>query len=138
MKKVVSFLLKISPVLLIIGIFAYNLFTFGVIENPGKSVYDRHCADCHGKDGEGVRLLIPPLKNADVALQQFDSIPCWIMNGMNGPLTVNGKQYDQPMYPIVLNDIETANVINYIAKEFLNTEKRVKSAQIKDLLKDCM
>ncbi len=137
MKKYAILLLKISPILMVLGFIASNLFTFGVIDHPGKAVYELHCADCHSKDGRGVRQLIPPLVNADVAIAKFDSIPCWIKNGMNGALMVNGVLYNQPMYPIKLNEVEVANVMNYIAKEFLKTEKQIKSETVKQITNSC-
>ncbi len=137
LKKIASLFIKLTPVAVVVGLIAYNLLTFGVIEHPGKTVYISHCADCHGNSGEGVRQLIPPLLNADIAIEKFDSIPCWIKNGMNGELIVNGVTYNQPMYPIKLNDVQTANVMSYIAKEFLKTDKQIKSEQVRELQKQC-
>ncbi len=136
-KKYAILLFKISPILIVVGFIASNLFTFGIIDHPGKAVYELHCADCHGKDGKGVRQLIPPLVNADIAIEKFDSIPCWIQNGMNGDLMVNGVLYNQPMYPIKLNEVEVANVMNFIAEEFLKTDKKIKSETVKKLTKSC-
>lgn len=129
--------LKFSPLILLIGLFVYSFFNYGVLDHPGKLVYEEKCADCHGKKGEGIKQLIPPLLNADFAIANFDSIPCWIKNGMNQKIIVNEKEYEQIMYPIKLNEVETANVVNYIATEFLKVEKNISSTKALELLKNC-
>ncbi|MBX2902912.1 MAG: cytochrome c [Chitinophagales bacterium] len=129
--------LKFSPLIFLAGAFAYSFFNYGVLDNPGKLLYKKHCADCHGIAGEGIKQLIPPLKNADMAMEHFDSIACWIRNGMNGAIVVNGKEYDQMMYPIKLNEVETANILNYMAKEFFNSTRHVSAAEMATQLKQC-
>lgn len=130
---------SIAPfaIVLLAAIFLYNVITHGYIQHPGKTSYERECAQCHGDNGEGIKSLIPPLANADYARQYFDSIPCWIKGGLNHPIFVNGKHYDQPMYPISMDEVQTANVINYIAKEFLKNNKEVNSAWVKEKWKNC-
>jgi mono/diheme cytochrome c family protein len=114
-----------------------NVLTHGKIQHPGKSSYQSKCADCHGDKGEGIRALVPPLAKSDFAQQYFDSIPCWLKNGMNHPITVNGVQYDQPMYPLEMDEIQIANVMNYISKEMLESDKEINSLMVKKKLKRC-
>lgn len=139
MEKRSSIIRYLAPfaILLIVGVFIYNIMTHGRIEHPGKTSYARSCAQCHGDAGEGIRSLIPPLENADFAKQNFDSIPCWLKHGINYPITVNGTVYDQAMYPVAMSDVETANVINYIASEFLKTDRTVNSAWVKEQWSKC-
>lgn len=121
----------------LIGIFVWNVATHGTIEHPGKSTYQAKCAQCHGDKGEGIKTLTPPLLNADLPVQQFDSLPCWIKFGLNHPIVVNGIEYDQPMYPSDVNEIQTANVINYITAEFLKYDTTVNSIWVKEKWKNC-
>jgi mono/diheme cytochrome c family protein len=137
MKSKLHLLLKFSPLFFLIGAFVYSFINYGVLDNPGKLLYEKNCADCHGKAGEGIKQLIPPLLNADLAIAKFDSIPCWIRNGMSHKILVNGREYEQLMYPIKLNEVETANIMNYIASEFLKSEKRISSSKASELLKNC-
>lgn len=137
MKSKLIVLLKFLPLLFLIGLFVFNLFNYGVLDDPGKVLYKHYCADCHGENGEGIKQLIPPLKNSDMALTHFDSIACWIKNGMSHQITVNGKVYEQTMYPIKINAVETANVINYISKEFLQSDKLTTSAKVTEQFKKC-
>ncbi len=133
-------LIKLIPTLFIVSIaavFIYNLVSHGRIEHPGKSVYKNQCAQCHGDDGEGIKVLVPPMADADFLKNNFDSIPCWLKNGLNHPIVVNGKTYDQPMYPPGVDEIQIANVMNYMSREFLHSEMQVNSIWVKDRLKVC-
>ena len=124
-------------ILVIVLIFIYNVITHGNIQHPGKTTYQNKCAGCHGDKAEGIRELIPPLNDSQFALQHFDSIPCWLKNGLNHPITVNGIKYDQPMYGVEMDEIQIANVMNYMSKELLNSEKEINSIEVKEKLKMC-
>lgn len=133
-------LLKYLAPFSIIGIavvFVWNVLTHGKSTHPGKILYSQHCAQCHGDKGEGIKALTPPLLKADFAIQHFDSIPCWIKLGINRPITVNGVAYDQPMYPINIDEIQVANIINYINEEFLDIDTAVNSIWVKQQWNNC-
>lgn len=101
----------------------------------GEKVYKKHCENCHGKNGEGLQLLIPPLTDTDWL--SSDSLVCIIKNGMDGAIEVNGKLYSgrMPSNPAIEND-EIADVISYIRMEFgnLNQRESIKSVDDKYLL----
>lgn len=124
-------------IVLIVAIFIANVYTHGRIQHPGKSTYQNKCAQCHGDNGEGIKALTPPVMQSDFAKANFDSIPCWIKNGMNHPITVNGVVYDQPMYGLEMDEIQIANVMNYMADEMLQNNRQVHSWQVKEILKNC-
>ena len=100
--------------------FLYMTFFHSSHEHPGRIVYYSQCASCHGKQGQGVALLVPPLKNADYLQKYFLDVPCMILNGMDDTILVNGKSYYQPMYPISLNEVEMANLMNFMRDSFLS------------------
>ncbi len=135
-KKVIQYLAPFAIVGIVI-VFVLNFITHGSIQHPGKSTYQSRCAQCHGDHGEGIRTLTPPLIHADLPVQQFDSLACWIKYGMNHPIKVNGVDYDQPMYPNDIDEIQTANVINYMCKEFLEHDTSVNSIWVKEKWKTC-
>ena len=118
-------------------IFVVNVLTHGKIQHPGKTTYEVRCAQCHGENGEGIRELIPPLLNSDFAINNFDSIPCWLKKGITHAIIVNGKNYEQPMYGLDMGEVEIANVINYINKEMLNNDAEINANEVKDRLKNC-
>ena len=135
-KRFIKYLAPLTIVVIIV-IFVLNVLTHGSIQHPGKSSYQSKCAGCHGDKGEGVKVLIPPLKDADFALAHFDSIPCWLRNGLNHPITINGVEYDQPMYGLEMDEIQIANVMNYISSEFLSSDRQVSAHRVKQQLRNC-
>lgn len=123
--------------IMLLTLFIYNFLEHGRIKHPGLAVYQVHCSSCHGDAGEGVRTLVPPLTDRDFIIRHMDSLPCWIKYGMNHPITVHGKLYDQPMYPLPLDDIQTANVINFLNKEYFKIDREVSSAWVRQKWEGC-
>ncbi len=120
-----------------IGVFLYMSYFNAAYDHPGRYVYKARCASCHGDNGEGIESLDPPLADADMAKQNFDSLPCWIFHGMNSPITVNGKKYDQTMYPIEISEVEMANLMNYLAQELVHVNKHYKADSLLIVMKRC-
>ncbi len=111
-------------------------------KNPygkGMNSYNKHCADCHGIDGVGLAALIPPLKNSDYLREQQDKIACIIRNGLDTSITVNQKVFDfQKMPPNdKLDEIEIANIINFINNAWGNKREFIEPQVIIDQLKEC-
>ncbi len=136
-KRILQFIAPFAVVIIIV-IAVWNVLTHGQIEHAGKSVYKNRCASCHGENGEGTKALIPPIDNADYAAKNFDSIPCWLTNGLYHPVVVNGKSYDQYMFPPAgMDDVQIANVMNYMAKEYFHIDREVNSQWVREQLKHC-
>lgn len=125
------------PVIIIIILFIYDIWSHGQIVHPGKAEYAASCAQCHGDNGEGIKSLVPPLNNSDFATRNLDSLPCWLKSGMNHPILVNDTIFDQPMYPNALTEVQTANVINFMNAEFFKSDKEVSSRWVLDHWKQC-
>ncbi|MBL0310683.1 MAG: cytochrome c [Bacteroidetes bacterium] len=121
----------------LVGLFIWNLLEHGIVKHPGQAVFQERCAQCHGDQGEGIKTLVPPLDDREFARHHFDSIPCWLKNGLNHPIIIHGKVYDQPMYPSKLDDIQTANVINYLNNEYFKLDKEVNSAWVRKQWEGC-
>ena len=118
--------LVVVPVLCV-GVFLYMTYFNAAYDHPGKYVYKARCASCHGDNGEGIQSLVPPLMDADMAKNNIDSIPGWLIKGMNTPITVNGKPYDQTMYPLTLSEVEMANLLNYMAADMIHVNKHYRA-----------
>jgi mono/diheme cytochrome c family protein len=120
-----------------IGVFLYMSYINAAYDHPGKYVYKSRCASCHGDNGEGTEALVPPLADADMARQNLDSLPCWLFHGMNSPITVNGKPYNQTMYPIYLSEVEMANLLNYMALDLVHADKHYMADSVIIAMKKC-
>ncbi|GGF41729.1 c-type cytochrome [Echinicola rosea] len=102
----------------------------------GQLLYAKYCANCHQKEGNGLGKLIPPLINADFMLNDTGRTIRLIKHGIQGEITVNGINYNQPMpgNPQLTN-LEIAEIATYIYTVFGNQEKRVEVSQVKKYLK---
>lgn len=79
----------------------------------GFTLYQAHCANCHQRDGKGLENLYPAL--SPEYLMDKSKVICWIKNGLNQSITVNGKVYNRamPANP-VLKDLEIAEIVTYV------------------------
>lgn len=131
-------LLKISFIIVpvfCIGVFLYMSYFNAAYDHPGRYVYKARCASCHGDNGEGTQALVPPIADADMLRDHLDSVPAWLIRGMNTPITVNGKPYEQTMYPIELSEVEMANLLNYLAKDMVHVNKLYKADSMLVIMK---
>jgi len=59
----------------------------------GRLLYNTNCATCHGPDGKGLENLAPPLLNSGFVSTDKEQLVAIMLYGMQGPLTLNGKEY---------------------------------------------
>lgn len=136
-KKIIQYVAPFT-IIIIIALFVYDIYEHGRIVDPGQAEYKAQCAQCHGDNGEGIKSLIPPLAKSDFAANNIDSIPCWLKYGISRSIVVRDTAYEQPMYPNNnLDDIRTANLINFMCKEFWGVDKQVSSGWVHEKLKQC-
>jgi mono/diheme cytochrome c family protein len=138
-QKIIQYLAPFTIVFIVL-LFIYNIWSHGTIEHPGAASYKANCSQCHGDNGEGIKSLVPPLNQSDFAEKNIDSIPCWLKFGLSHPITVKGTVYDQPMYPfdtLRLNEVQIANIINYMNKEYFGRDNPVNSQWVIAHWKGC-
>lgn len=91
----------------------------------GAKVYERHCADCHGAQGQGARAaggpasgpwLVPPLAgNRAVVMDRPDNVIRVVLNGGYGPATAGRPlPHGMPPYATLLSDEEIAAVVTHL------------------------
>lgn len=97
----------------------------------GEVLYQVHCLRCHKITGEGFQPLIPPLAKSDYFFDNPGRVLATVMEGLSGPITVNGVRYDQPMPPIsYLADEEVALVVTYVLNKWGNPGGTVTAQQV--------
>ncbi|UXI66579.1 copper-containing nitrite reductase [Tahibacter amnicola] len=82
----------------------------------GQSIYTGTCSVCHKDDGTGMPGVFPPITKSDYysALSPEERIKV-ILNGLSGPIKVNGKDYNSVMPPMSqFTDDEIANILTYV------------------------
>ncbi|MDX2247627.1 MAG: cytochrome c [Bacteroidia bacterium] len=135
-KNIRTLLMLGWPVLIIAGLFLFK--TFSKQNSAGRKLYLLHCASCHMEEGEGLRQLIPPLKNADYLSQSPLMAACLIRQGINGKIIVNGIEYNRPMPGnSMLSPSEITAIIRYIQQKWYPLEQEVSFSEVDSLLKIC-
>lgn len=85
----------------------------------GKTVYNKHCMECHQENGEGIPNIYPTLKNAEWVGADKDHLIEILINGMTKQIVVNGIEYEDEMPKAdYLTNKEIAAVLNYIRTHF--------------------
>ena len=100
----------------------------------GKVVYDQVCGLCHGNDGLGKPNQAPPLAGSEwVNTKGFQRLAHIPLSGLNGPLTVEGKDWNLSMAPMgaALSDADLANVLTYIRESWGNQAGPVTADDVK-------
>jgi len=104
----------------------------------GAGIFETICQTCHGKDGNGVARVAPPLNNSEIVADKNKMIPI-VLFGLSGPVQVNGKLYQAPeingdMPGIGQNDEynneDIAEVLNYVRNSWNNKSERVTADDI--------
>jgi mono/diheme cytochrome c family protein len=104
----------------------------------GQVLYTNHCSNCHQKGGTGLGRVYPPLNNADYLEGNVKSVICLIQNGIQGKITVNGKEFVQGMPGIpTLTDLEIAEIATYIYNTWENNHGLIEVNQVTQVLKSC-
>ena len=93
----------------------------------GQQVYDKQCADCHGRQGEGVPAVFPALAgNRAVALAHTENLLQAVLYGGYGAATAgHPRPYGMPPFTLALTDSEIAAVLTYIRASWGNRAAEV-------------
>ena len=95
----------------------------------GSQLYRDFCYRCHGFNGEGQTDLIPPLKSSDYLLNNIDLSIAGLKYGLKGKIIVNGKLYNSYMAYQGLDNMEIADIMNYILNEWGNSSEEFVTAE---------
>jgi mono/diheme cytochrome c family protein len=101
----------------------------------GKQLYLLICAACHQPTGLGQEGLAPPLAASDWAVGPESRLVRIVLQGIGGPLSVNGKEYslDMPGLALALNDEQIAQILSYIRRDLGNEAPVVSTASVKKI-----
>jgi len=99
----------------------------------GKLLYLQHCVICHQASGQGAAGTFPPLAKSDFLMADKERSIRALVEGLSGPITVNGRNYDGAMPPVVLNDAQVADVLTFVRTTFGNNGDAVTVAEAKQV-----
>jgi mono/diheme cytochrome c family protein len=98
----------------------------------GKKIFVSNCATCHQLTGQGIPGQYPPLVGSEWVLGNEERIARIVLHGLGGPITVEGKEYNNimPQFGAVLKDEQIANALSYIRAEWGNQAAEVQPETI--------
>ena len=91
----------------------------------GKEIYNDFCVQCHLDNGEGVSGVFPPLARSDYLLSNVEMSIRGLKYGLSGPIVVNGEEYNGVMQNQGLDNLEIADVMNFILNNWGNESKEI-------------
>lgn len=88
----------------------------------GQEVYEQHCKDCHGAQGQGAPGAYPPLAgNRAVELKIPQNLIKVVIEGGFAPVTEgNPRPYGMPPFSHQLDDGDIAAVLSYVRQSWGN------------------
>ena len=102
----------------------------------GAALYNGTCSVCHQDNGAGLPGVFPPLAKSDYLLADKKRAIAVVLNGLSGPVTVNGTTFNSVMPPMSqLNDDEIANIVTYVLNSWGNPGGRVSAAEVAEVRK---
>jgi mono/diheme cytochrome c family protein len=105
--------------------------------SSGALVYQSHCQNCHGVNGEGLSALIPPLTDSIYLKNNKNALTCYITSGLKGQITVKSKTFDDAMPANDLSPLEVAQVLTYIGNSFGNKLNTINEQTVQADLAKC-
>jgi nitrite reductase (NO-forming) len=94
--------------------------------DAGRVLYNGTCSVCHQQNGEGLAGVFPPLANSDYLMEDTNRAIEIVLNGLTGPVTVNGSPFDSVMPPMSqLNDDEIANILTFTMNTWGNSSDAI-------------
>lgn len=96
----------------------------------GKELFNGTCATCHQPNGDGLPGVFPPLAKSDYIAADRKRLTSVMLHGLQGPVTVNGKEYNSIMPPMnQLTDDEVAQLATYVLNSWGNPGGHVTKAE---------
>jgi mono/diheme cytochrome c family protein len=96
----------------------------------GAHIYERHCAQCHGANGEGVPRIYPALAGNRSILTEVAVNPIRIVYAGGFPPSTAGnpRPFGMPPFYQDLSDYDVAAVVTYIRRSWGNDAPPVSQA----------
>ncbi|TAL85876.1 MAG: cytochrome c [Rhodanobacter sp.] len=98
----------------------------------GREIYRQRCASCHGKRGQGIAGVYPPLDgNASVTEPTgINAIRSVLLGGFAPVTQANPRPYSMPPFAQQLDDAEVAAVVSYLRQAWSNNSGAVEAGDV--------
>jgi len=104
----------------------------------GKRVFAANCQTCHQADGMGMPGTYPHLAGSSWVLTDEYKLVRIVLNGLQGPLELDGKQFNSVMTPFrdTLSDKQIAEVLSYVRNSWGNEASVIPEEFVAQVRKD--
>ena len=99
----------------------------------GQLLYGKNCFVCHQLNGQGTPGVYPPLARSDFLMSDAERSIRVLCEGLGGDIVVNGKKFRGVMPPVVLDDQEVVEVLNYVRTSWGNTGTAIMPEEVKSV-----
>ena len=97
----------------------------------GGTLYKTYCMGCHQAEGQGIPGTFPPLAKSDYLIADKSRAIETVLNGLTGPIEVNGQRYNGVMPPMGhLKDDQIADILSYVRHSWGNEGDAVSTADV--------
>ncbi|MFL5320854.1 MAG: c-type cytochrome [Myxococcaceae bacterium] len=98
----------------------------------GQKIFSTICIACHRADGTGMPNMFPPLAKSDFLMADKERSIRIVINGLQGPVVVNGNKFNQVMPPLgtQFKDDQIAAVLSYVRNSFGNSGEGVTAEEV--------
>ncbi len=105
----------------------------------GEEHYSKICIACHQANGKGLQFIAPPIVDSEWVDGPDQRLIALVMDGLMGPITVNGKKYEAPeIQPVMpglrvnpeLGDKEIAAMLTYVRNTWGNRAAPIREAHV--------
>lgn len=102
----------------------------------GQKVFDTYCIACHQPNGRGDSQRFPPLGGSEWVVGDKERLIKVLLNGLEGPIEVKGKPYNNLMpQHSFLNNEDAANVLTFIRQNFGNKASAITPEEVNKVRK---
>lgn len=119
-------------VILVVGLASFGGLAHAQSDDAsqGLNAYRSNCSSCHGEAGEGVPGVFPPLVEHIAGVTELESGTDYLLHvllfGLEGPILVNGEQYNGVMPGWGhLPDSTLISLMNFVLAEWGTPESEV-------------
>jgi nitrite reductase (NO-forming) len=97
----------------------------------GELLFKGTCSVCHQPTGQGIPSVFPPLAKSDFLMADKHRSVEIVLKGLNGSVTVNGKQFNSVMPPMSqIRDDEIANILTFVRNSWGNQGEAVTAEEV--------
>ncbi len=97
----------------------------------GQKVFLTSCFACHQPDGRGLPTIFPPLAGSDFLKSNRARAMQIVTHGLSGPITVNGKPFNNLMPPQEFSDQQLADALTFVMNSWGNDFGTVSPQEVK-------